>query len=373
MSPSRWTWQGGLGILAWLAALGLAACSSAGDDGADVPEVAPVDASGETAGAEADVPAAPAYPLDDVLRVNQLQAGGTHNSYHVRPDFRNVVAEWDYTLAPLDVQLGPQGVRHLELDLHWLATGGFGVYHLPALDMGSTCGTLDNCLGLVRAWSDAHPGHHLITLMLEPKDDADALKLDDHYADLESVLLDTLSRSTLLVPDDVRGAHTTLREALEAEGWPTLGATRGKVMVILNDETHAREVYLAGDVTLAGRVMFVRGGLDEPFGAFLEYGDPVSDEAAITAGVQAGYLVRTSAVSSGNDDQKALAWREAALRSGAHWIASDFPAPVEGHAVWLEIPGGTPSRCNPITAATGCTSEDREALAHKTFHRPFAP
>lgn len=38
---------------------------------------------------------AAAYPLDDTLRVNHLQARGNHNSYHVRPDWQNVVEDWE--------------------------------------------------------------------------------------------------------------------------------------------------------------------------------------------------------------------------------------------------------------------------------------
>lgn len=360
-SPLRW-------LLTLLAGALVAGCG--GDDAspdaleAGDTSLAEVRSDVDVGGHDAP-PDALAYPLDDVLRVNHLQARGTHNSYHVRPGWQNVVADWDYTMAPLDVQLAEQGVRHLELDLHWKASGTFGVYHLPALDPSSTCETLDLCLGLVRAWSDLTPTHHLVSIMLEPKDDADAdeLKLDTHYGDLEAVLLATLGREKLLTPDDVRGDHATLREALEADGWPTLGATRGRVMVVLNDEGTARDVYLAGDPTLAGRVLFVRGGLGEPYGAFLEYGDPVRDEAQIVAGVQAGYLVRTAAVGAAESADEATLLREAALRSGAHWIASDVPAPVEGREVWLEIPGGTPSRCNPLTAPAACTSEDIEAPA----------
>ena len=348
-----------------VAASAVVACGAgSGTDGTGgdaATEVGTIDVGDVDSEASLDTAYGPAYPLDDTLRVNQLQARGTHNSYHVRPDFQSVAPEWDYTLAPLDVQLGAEGVRHLELDLHWLATGGFGVYHLPALDMGSTCGTLDACLALVRTWSAENPGHHLVSIMLEPKDDVDTAKITDHFADLEAALVAGLGRDRLLTPDDVRGTHASLREALEADGWPTLGATRGRVMIVLNDEGAARDAYLAGDPSLAGRVLFVRGGMGQPYGAFLEYGSPVAHEAEIAAGVQAGYLVRTTAVSAGDDDDEARPELEAALRSGAHWIASDFPAPVEGHGTWLEIPGGTPSRCNPLTAAEGCTSADIEA------------
>ena len=57
----------GLGVVAVLA-LGIAACSSE-DDSSDSPTTTVV-----------------AHPLDDQLRLNQMQVLGTHNSYHVAPD-----------------------------------------------------------------------------------------------------------------------------------------------------------------------------------------------------------------------------------------------------------------------------------------------
>ena len=48
--------------------------------------------------------------------------------------------------------------------------------------------------------------------------------------------------------------------------------------------------------------------------------------------------------------------REAALASGAHFVTTDFPGPVDAHDYVLEIPGGTPSRCNPVTASSDCAA-----------------
>ena len=58
-----------------------------------------------------------AYPRDDTLRLNQLQALGTHNSYHLLEGVA-IDPELDFEHAPLDVQLGAQGVRQFEPDAH---------------------------------------------------------------------------------------------------------------------------------------------------------------------------------------------------------------------------------------------------------------
>src|SRR5205085_5669716 len=45
------------------------------------------------------------YPRDRELRINQLQAVGTQNSYHLRPNGEGVAPEWDYAHPPLQRQL----------------------------------------------------------------------------------------------------------------------------------------------------------------------------------------------------------------------------------------------------------------------------
>src|SRR5262245_49967547 len=58
------------------------------------------------------------YPMDDVLRLNHLQAKGTHNSYHIAPG-SDLIPQLEYTHAPLEAQLSNQGVRQIELDVRY--------------------------------------------------------------------------------------------------------------------------------------------------------------------------------------------------------------------------------------------------------------
>ena len=77
---------------------------------------------------------APAYPLDDQLKLNQMQVLGTHNSYHLAPDpalaevLNKIDPAWPRTLehsdVPLDEQLSDQGIRQIELDVFADPTGG---------------------------------------------------------------------------------------------------------------------------------------------------------------------------------------------------------------------------------------------------------
>jgi len=53
----------------------------------------------------------------------------------------------------------------------------------------------------------------------------------------------------------------------------------------------------------------------------------------------------------------------AGLASGAHIISTDFPGMARGGVEGVRIPEGNPSRCNPLTAPTGCTPQAIEDLA----------
>jgi len=46
-----------------------------------------------------------------------------------------------------------------------------------------------------------------------------------------------------------------------------------------------------------------------------------------------------------------------ALETGAQVISCDVPAPRPDVPFHVEMPGGTPSRCNPVTAPADCTPE----------------
>jgi len=48
----------------------------------------------------------------------------------------------------------------------------------------------------------------------------------------------------------------------------------------------------------------------------------------------------------------------AALDSGAHMISTDAPTKTDRYEYWVDIVGGTPSRCNPISATSSCRAED---------------
>lgn len=297
--------------------------------------------------------AGPAHALDDVLRLNHLQAEGTHNSYHLRPT-PETIADWDYDMAPLDVQLAEQGVRKVELDLHWdPTTGRFLVHHLDLVDARTTCATFLDCLVVLRRFSDAHPWHHPIFVQIEPKGGTDGRTVTEVMASMEEELLAVLPEELLVTPDLVRGDAASLAEAIATRGWPTLGAVRGRFLFFLNCDRAWCVEY-----GRAGRLVFADSEPGDPWAAVRILNTPGPD---VRAAVEAGLIVRTRAVSITDALASDRATLEAdlarALETGAQLISTDVPAPRPDVPFHVEVPGGTPSRCNPITAPPECTSE----------------
>jgi hypothetical protein len=313
------------------------------------------------------VPSAGANRLDDTLRTNQVQVLATHNSYHIQQDVPIASSPTtQYTHAPLDQQLD-LGVRGFEIDVVNPPDGQFPVLHTPVVDNTSNCTPIAQCLEVTRAWSKAHPGHVPIFILLEPKDDPIDFVIDPTLRpfdaggldQLDAIVRKSLGRQ-LITPDSVRGKAKTLRAAVTGRGWPTLGKTRGKVLVALNTGGVVRDAFLQGHPSLERRAMFVTADEQSPAAAVIKVDDP--DEARIQALVKQGFIVRTRADADlvearANDVTR----RDLALRSGAQIVSTDFEVvvPAIGDYV-VQIPGGTPARCDPVNAPKNCRPSDVE-------------
>jgi hypothetical protein len=361
-------------------AVGLAAaCSSDGTD---------------AEGSAASTTTVAAYPLDGTLRFDQVQVLASHNSYHGRPypevleglqqAVPGLPATLDYAHAPLPEQFD-LGVRAIELDVYDDPDGGkfaepsypmqvgvtlpdrpemdepgYKVLHEANVDTNSTCLTFVECLTLVKTWSDAHPGHVPIGIQIEMKDDEIT---EPMFRRLENEISATLPREKYFTPDDVRGDYATLGDAVKTQGWPALGAVRGKLYFLLDNGGQTSATYLAFHQSLEDRLLFTPSEPGKPDAAFAKLNDPIEDADAIKAALAANMVVRTRADADtlearANDRTTA----EAALDSGAHIVSTDYeqPDPTLEHDYTVAIPKGTPARCNPVTAPPDCTSADVE-------------
>ena len=306
--------------------------------------------------------------LDGKLRTNQVQVLATHNSYHIQQDAPiQSSPTTQYTHAPLDQQLD-LGVRGFEIDVVNAPDGSFPVLHTPVVDATSNCTPLAQCLQVIRTWSEAHPGHVPIFVLIEPKNDDVDFVIDPTLRRFDAAGVDRLDKTVrsslgrqLITPDSVRGKSKTLRSAVTGRGWPTLAKTRGKVLVALNTGGAIRSAFLQGHPSLQGRAMFVTADEQSPAAAVIKVDDP--DEARIQALVKQGFIVRTRAdadlIEARNHDTSR---RDIALRSGAQIVSTDFEVavPAIGGDYVVQIPGGTPARCDPVNAPKNCRPSDVE-------------
>ena len=238
--------------------------------------------------------------------------------------------------------------------------------HVQHSDFDTTCLSLVSCLLDVRDWSDANPGHLPIAILIEAKDEAffvpllpEPLKIRRNgFRQIDAEILSVFPEERILLPDDVRGAHATLEEAILADGWPTLAEVRGKVMFLLDNGGIKREFYRDGADSLEGRVLFTSSFPGEPDAAFVKVNNPLGDPMLIPELVQGGYVVRTRADSDTDEARTGdTTQRDAALASGAQWVSTDYADPDPRPAFTdytVELPGGAVARCNPVSAPDFC-------------------
>jgi len=343
----------------------------------------------------------------DAIRLNEIQVIGTHNSYHaglapgvqqlLRAEKPEALLGLEYRHPPLDEQLSA-GIRQLEIDIYadtqggrfahprsldwvrsaglpadepWdspaiMAKPGFKVLHTQDVDYRSNCQPFTACLGIVRRWSESHPQHSPIFILIEtktdrPKSDRELTEPEPFtpqtFDALDAEIRSVFPQDAMLVPDQLRGPFPTLRDAVRARHWPTLRQARGKV-VFLMDQQRMGPVYLEGHPALRGRILFTNAHPGDPDAAFVEQNE--NDVAAINALVREGYLVRArtdwdTRQARSNDTAR----RDAVLASGAQLISTDYPTsePASWTGYSVGFPQNLPARCNPTLAPRNCRSD----------------
>jgi hypothetical protein len=304
-----------------------------------------------------------AYPYDNVLSLEHLQARGTHNSYHLEPAFP-VHGSHRYSHVTLDRQLEEQGVRAFEIDVHRDLFGeDLSVFHISIIDQETTCSAFVDCLSVIKSWSDSHSDHVPIAVWLEPKDDAGGgifSNLEQFDIDIRSVF----DSSQLVTPDDVRGSFVSVKEALRQNGWPKLAQIRGKIIFMLLEAGDLRDEYMRNVGDLTGRVMFPRADpheFGESWAAVAKLNDPRAMGDIMQARAE-HVLVASNLCLADASDQECTERREAGFLNGVQMLMDDFPAPVSSRSYWLEIPDSQPVRCNPQTAPSVCEASFLEDL-----------
>lgn len=329
--------------------------------------------------------------------LRRSQVIGSHNSYKlgVQPELLDLMQtagrrgeSVDYSHLSLTDQLN-LGLRSLELDVchdpdggryadplgqkllrarsvaPWpfpdaaaLATPGFKLIHEPDFDFRSSPVRLEDALAMLRDWSRLHPGHTAVAVTMNCKQGSTGLPgatvapafEQETLERLDALIRSVMGRDRLVTPDDVRGDAASLREAVTTRGWP---AASGRFIFVLDEGEDLRRRYLGAFPGLRRATFFTTSPPPEPEAAFLVINDPVRDEAVIRGRVREGFLVRTRADADTREARTNDRRRfEAALRSGAHVISTDYYIPDRrrDERFVIRFEGGSFTRPNPVTS-----------------------
>jgi hypothetical protein len=249
----------------------------------------------------------------------------------------------------------------LPFDADALKAPGLKVLHMPDIDFRSSCPTLRGCLNEMKSWSDAHPGHVPIFVMIEAKVQAMPLLpgsvtpppfTADTYDELDGTILEVIGREKLVTPDDVRGKYPTLEKAVLAGNWPTLGETRGKFVFQLITATgrDGASPYLDGHTGLRGRVAFLDSEPGRDHAAFILNDNALVNGDQIRDQVARGYIVRSRAdIETWEARVNDMTRASATFASGAQIVSTDYirPGNAYGTPYVVSLPGGGPARIRP--------------------------
>ena len=335
--------------------------------------------------------------IDRTVRMDQIQALGTHNSYKraIAPAEMTLLQAsspksafgLDYSHPSLTDQLNA-GARAIEIDVMYDPDGGryadplllrmatqnggttqpydtaamkkpgLKVLHIQDIDFRSNCALFVDCLKELKAWSDAHPDHVPILLTMNLKDDdvkapgtVHALKFDAKAMDaLDAEIRSVMKPRDLITPDNIQGRYHTLAAAAAAHAWPKLGQARGRFLFAMDEEAPKIAIYQGARHSLEGRVMFVNAKLDSPLSAYITLNEPLTDPASIRAALAAGKLVRTRADADTREARSnETARRDAAFAIGAQYVSTDYMRPDTRFSPYsVSMPGGVVARVSPL-------------------------
>ncbi|MDO3694603.1 phosphatidylinositol-specific phospholipase C1-like protein [Wenyingzhuangia sp. chi5] len=310
------------------------------------------------------------------IRLNEIQVIGSHNSYKI--PIEQPLWEYLYQIdsvraktlqyghIPIIKQLN-LGLRNLELDVLYDPNGGrfthpkgleivkslgdkpllydedkklrqpgLKMFHIQDIDFRSHYLLFKDGLKVIKKWSDEHPNHTPIIILINAKDsshhDLSELlpftknALDSIDLEIRSVFKD----SQLITPDLVRGNHKTLEEAILTDGWPDMNTVKGRFLFVLDEKEAKNNRYLEGHPSLKNRVMFINSKEGNPEAAFRVINNPIKDFEYIKELVLRGYMVRTRADDGTNESRTNDYCKfEKAKQSGAQIISTDYYVPTK--------------------------------------------
>lgn len=291
----------------------------------------------------------PDLHIPDTLPINSIRVVATHNSYRKHSDplrlffvgleSKDEVAALQYTNKTLYEQLNIN-VRSFEFDLRTFRKRFFN-NHVPLVDDRSIAPDFRRAVQELKIWSERNPSHVPISVLVELKEDWRILAPwhgewnAQKLVALDAVFLEVLGEKVIR-PQDVMGDASSLRDAVLNKGWPTLGESRGKfILVLMIDD--ANKPYKPLYSENPNRCSFIMPQIHSPEAAFFLHDTPHPLE--LKKWVDQGFIIRTRADA---DLKRDFIRKKKAIDSKAQILSTDFPEGYDntasGYALsWSEI------------------------------------
>ncbi len=326
-------------------------------------------------------------------RLNETQVIGSHNSYkssmpkpileYLQKVNPAAAASLEYEHLPLSQQLD-LGLRNLELDVFHDPQGGryanpkglsmlpdpgsydskeellqpgLKLFHVQDLDVQSHHLLFKNALLELKTWSDLHPDHHPVFVLINAKDAPVPMTISPLAftgTALDSIDLEVrtyLGIEKLITPDLIRGNYESLEKAVLSGNWPNLDDARGKFLFVLDESEEKIRRYLTQKPALKNAVLFVNLKEGNPEAGFRIINNPVANETYIQDLVRKGYIIRTRADSDTKEARTGDYTKfEKAKASGAQVISTDYyvPSRLFPSEYSVSFENGSFERPNPI-------------------------
>lgn len=318
----------------------------------------------------------PCNSQESKIHLNDIQVIGSHNSYKIaieKPLFDYLykvnpkkMSSLQYGHISLVEQLD-LGLRNLELDVFYDPNGGYykkpkglkivkwklrkpqpydkenklevsglKMFHVQDIDFRSHHLLFKDGLKVIKEWSDAHPNHTPIIILINAKDQKvkktrEPLTFTKEALNtIDKEIISILRYEKLITPDMVRSDFNSLEEAVLSKGWPDLESVKGRFLFVLDEKEEKNNKYLEGHESLKNRVLFVNSTEGNPEAAFRIINDPVKNFEYIKELVAKGYMVRTRA-DAGTKEARTNSYSrfEKAKASGAQVISTDYYVPSQ--------------------------------------------
>ncbi len=295
------------------------------------------------------------------LRLNEIKMVASHNSYKKQGTAlgRAMIALgsskedarlMNYGNVWISEQLDA-GIRSIEIDLRY-KNGSFVTTHVPLVDNRSVCPDFSLLLEELKLWSDNHPNHIPIIIILELK--SDWMVLDPTLDDIGQSELEMLNDmllfnfdSAIYTPEMLKGSYDSLQERIATESWPYVSDLLGKFIFVLHPGEFT-DTYVSLFPDYEGMSLFPAVSnldTDHGYAAFVVHNDPNIEE--INALVAQNYIVRTRMDEDLVNDPDRMA---DAIASGAQILTTDLhPATQIQNATPIYLDGNYTVIVNDIT------------------------